>query len=74
MQKHIEDAILAGTAVALRSFDQQDLIEAAFDEGFTVFSPIEPGRSTFTWANSFAKKANDKSVRGIRSRVRLAKA
>lgn len=73
MQKYIEDAIVAGTAVALRTNDQQDLINAAFDQGFTVYCPIEPGRVKFDWVSSSAKTANAKVVRNLTALVRSPK-
>jgi hypothetical protein len=66
MQKHIEDAIIAGGAVALRPNDQQDLITLAFERGLTVYCPIEPGRVKFDWVSDAVRDANARVVASLK--------
>lgn len=64
MQKEIEDAVLAGTAIALR--DPHDpLIGKAWDAGLAVYVPAEKGRLKLTWQNAAAMKANDERIKDL---------
>lgn len=64
MQKHIEDAVLAGTAVALR--DPTDaLVTKAWAAGLSVYVPAEKGRAKLTWQNAAAMKANDQCIKEL---------
>lgn len=64
MQKEIEDAVLAGTVIALR--DPQDpIIHKAWETGLSVYVPAEKGRKKLTWQNAAAMKANDQRLKEL---------
>ncbi|ATW62269.1 hypothetical protein Psp6_00016 [Pseudomonas phage Psp6] len=64
MQKHIEDAVLAGTAVVFMSV-HHPYVEFAFSLGLCVYCPVEPGRKKLSWDNPAAKRANEKRIKEL---------
>lgn len=65
MQKHIEDEIVAGKAIALVDMRECRIPVAALEAGILVYANVEPGRSKLSWTNPEAKKANDATIQKL---------
>lgn len=65
MQKHIEDEIIAGRAIALVNMRECRIPVAAHEAGILVYANVEPGRPMLTWANPEAEKANEATIQRL---------